>query len=637
MMDPRLIRYYDGELKHLREMGAEFAERFPKIASRLGMDDVAVADPYVERLIEGVAFLAARVHLKLDAEFPRFTQALLETIYPHYLAPTPSMLIAQCLPDQNNPNLARGGVVPRGSVMEATVKGDEATSCQFTTAQDVSLWPLELVSASYFSYAQDLALPSLPAPQPIKGGVRIRLRTTAGLKFSQISLDRLRFYLSSRDERDDTANQLYELCMAASVGVLVVAGGSQGASKSSTFLPGDSVRPVGFRDADALLPVGPRSFQGYRLLQEYFAFPQRFRFFDLELGKTTGKVDANEIELVVLFGRGDAALESVVDVANFSLFCTPAINLFPKRADRIQLSGGAYEHHVQPDRTRWLDFEVYEVTEAIGHTEGAEREQRFLPLYAARSTDGIDDETAYFTTRREPRLLTAAQRNREQRSSYPGTEVFLSLVDSAEAPFSGDLRQLSINTLCTNRDLVLQMPGGIASSALSLDIAAPIAGIRVVGRPSRPYAPLADGKVAWRAINHLSTNYLSLSNSTPQEGAAGLRDLLELYAANADASARTQIEGIRSVQVNPVVRRLPPPRLGGPKNAGLAFGRGIEVALEVDELAFQGGSAHLLGSVLNQFFARYVSINSFTETVLRSQSRGEISRWQPQWGERPTL
>jgi type VI secretion system protein ImpG len=226
------------------------------------------------------------------------------------------------------------------------------------------------------------------------------------------------------------------------------------------------------------------------------------------------------------------------------------------------------------------------------------------------------------------------------RSSYIGTEVFLALVDSAQAPYSGDLRQLSIQTLCTNRDLVLQMPVGITRTDFTLDSAAPVARIRVVSGPSRPYAPLADGAVAWRAISHLSLNYLALVDSTETEGAAALRDLLELYVSSSDLSARKQIEGIRSVRVTPIVRRLPPPR----REAGrarspsmLAFGRGVEVQVEVDELAFEGGSAFLLGSVLNHYFSRYVSLNSFTETALRSLGRGEINRWVPQWGARPTL
>ena len=636
-MDPRLLQYYNIELQHLREMGAEFAEQFPKIAARLGMNGLEVSDPYVERLIEGVGFLAARVHLKLDAEFPRFTQALLETVYPHYLAPTPSMVVAQFTPDPNEPGLATGVTVPRGSTMQGVMGGDDATACEFRTAQDVSLWPLEIVSASYFSYAPDLPLNTLPVAQRIKGGVRLTLRSTAGLKFSQTSLDRLSFYLTGRS---DVANGLYELCAASGLGVLVLPG--KGASRRHEFLPASAIQPIGFSDAEALLPVTLRSFQGYRLLQEYFAFPQRFRFLEISgLQRAISRMEGSELELVILLGRGDTNFESTVDASNLALFCTPAVNLFPKRADRIHVTDGTFEYHVVPDRTRPIDFEVYEVTSVVGHGVGADSEQEFRPFYAAYSSDEEHEHTAYFTTRREPRLISTEQRRRGARSSYIGSEVFLGLVDSAQAPFRGDLRQLSIQTMCTNRDLVLHLPVGIAKSDFALDVAAPVTKIRVIAGPSRPFALLADGHVAWRAISHLSLNYLSLVNSTPQDGAAALRDLLELYASSADVSARKQVDGVRFVRAEPVVRRVPPARdrTPGAKSAAprLAFGRGLEITVDVDELAFEGGSAFVLGSVLAQFFAGYVSINSFTETVLRSPGRGEIHRWVPQWGARPTL
>jgi len=625
-MDPRLLRYYNLELQHLRETGAEFAEQFPKIASRLGMHGLEVADPYVERLLEGVGFLAARVQLKLDAEFPRFTQALLEIVYPHYLAPTPSMLVAQLKPDPNDPNLAAGPTVPRGSTMSGLQAADDATACEFRTAHDVTLWPLEIVSAGYFSFAPDLPLNTLPVAQRIKGGVRIRLRTTAGLKFAQTPIDRVSFYLTGRD---DVANRLYELCLATSLGVLVMP--SKGSPRWHELLPAASVRPVGFEDAEALLPVTLRSFQGYRLLQEYFSFPQRFRFFELTgLARALKRVDGDQAELVILLGRGEPTLESVVDASNLALFCTPAINLFHKRADRVHVSDSAHEYHVVADRTRPLDFEIYEVTSVVGHGIGTDSDQQFLPFYSAYSSDQEHQQSAYYTTRREPRLVSATAKRRGSRSSYIGTEVFLSLVDSAQAPFSGDLRQLSIQALCTNRDLVLQMPIGVGTSDLALDVAAPVTGIRVLSGPSRPYSPLADGAVAWRAISHLSLNYLSLVQATEEQGAAALRDLLELYAANADVSARRQIEGIRSVRVGRVVRRL---RAPGP----LAFGRGLEIVVQIDELAFEGASGFLFGAVLDRYFARHVSINSFTETVLRSGARGEINRWGLQWGARPTL
>jgi type VI secretion system protein ImpG len=624
-MDPRLLDHYNTELRHLREMGMEFAQHFPKIAGRLSMNGLEVADPYVERLLEGVSFLAARVQLKLEAEFPRFTQALLEIVYPHYLAPTPSMLVAQFTPESDDPNLASGfKKVPRGTTLQGALPADHVTRCEFRTAHDVTLWPIEVVSASYFSFAPDLALNTLPVAQNIKGGVRIRLRATAGLTFARTAIDRLCFYLAGAD---DVANKLYELCAGNAVGVLV--GPPASATGPRDFLTAAHIRPVGFEEDEALLPVTLRSFHGYRLLQEYFTFPERYRFFEVRgLAPALRRSDGNEIELVVLLGRGEPTFESVVDKSNFALFCTPAINLFEKRADRVQITGSTHEFHINADRTRPLDFEIYKVTEVLGHGAGEDSEQRFLPLYAAHSSDRRNEQAAYFTTRREPRLPSSSQKRRGSRSSYIGTEVFLSLVDPLDAPFRGDLRQLSIKAECTNRDLALQMPVGGSQTDLSLEIAAPVKSIRVITGPTRPHAPLTDGAVSWRAINHLSLNYLSLVDATPQKGAASLRDLLELYAP--DGGDKKQIDGIQSMKVQPVVRRL---RVPGP----LAFGRGLELSLLVDEMAFEGGSAYLLGAVLARYFARHVSMNSFTETILRSETRGEIGRWMPQWGARPTL
>ena len=631
-MDARLLQHYNLELQHLREMGAEFAQQFPKIAGRLGMSGLEVADPYVERLLEGVGFLAARVQLKMDAEFPRFTQALLEIVLPHYLAPTPSMVVTQLKPDPREPNLATGFKVPRECIMRGMTGGDDAIACEFRTAQEVTLWPLEITSASYFSFAPDLPLNALPIAQRIKGGIRLRLRTTAGLTFKQTSIDRLCFYLSGRD---DVAIRLYELLLASGLGV--IARPLDGTSRWHEFLPARSIRSVGFADDEALLPVTLRSFAGYRLLQEYFAFPQRYLFFELSgLGRAVKRLDGNEMELALLLGRGEPTLESVVEASNFLLFCTPAVNLFPKRLDRIHVVDGDHEYHVVADRTRPQDFEIHQVTDVVGHGAGSDTERPFLPLYTAYGKDEDREHSAYFTVRREPRLVSSTQKRRGTRTSYIGTEVFLGLVDAAEAPFSGDIRQLSVQALCTNRDLVLLMPMGVGRSDFSVDMAAPVASIRVVSGPSRPYSPIADGAVSWRALSHLSLNYLSLVNTNPQEGAVALRDLLELYAPGADPSARRQIEGIRTVGVARRVRRLPVDAASR-EGLRLAFGRGVEIVVTVDELAFEGGSAYLLGAVLDHYFARHVSINSFTETVLRSDNRGEINRWMPHWGARPTL
>jgi type VI secretion system protein ImpG len=624
-MDPRLLGYYNQELQHLREMGAEFARQFPKIGARLSMDGVEVADPYVERLLEGAAFLAARVQLRLDAEFPRFTQRLLDVVYPGYLVPTPSMLIAQFEPQLTESNLARGVTVPRGSAMRAQQGKDDATACEFRTAHDVQLWPLELVSAQYFAFAPDLPIAQVPARRRVRGGVRLRLRATAGLKFNELALDRLRLFLSGNDE---VAYKLYELFEAACVGLIL--GPPSRPMPWHAFLPESAVKPVGFADEESLLPVSLRGFRGHRLLQEYFALPQRFLFFDIAgLAPTLRRHAGDELEIALLFDRDEPWLENRVDAASFALYCTPAVNVFPRRADRIHISPAQFEYHVVPDRTRPLDLEVFEVTSVTGYGVGSDSEQHFYPLYAAFHDDHPEHQ-AYFTVRREPRLLSSSQQRTGFRSSYVGTEVFISIVDPKEAPFTADLRQLALTTLCTNRDLPLQMPIGVAKTDFTLDAAAPVQAIRCAKGPSKPYSPLAAGTMAWRAVSLLSLNYLSLLDASEREGAAALRELLQLYAANVEAAAPRQIEGVRSVAARPVTRRLP---LAGP----IAFGRGLEITLGVDELAFEGGSAFLFAAVMHRFFTRHVSLNSFVETRLRSASRGEVMCWRPQCGARAIL
>ena len=624
-MDPRLLRYYNEELAHLREMGAEFARQFPKIAARLGVNGLEVSDPYVERLLEGVGFLAARVRLKLDAEFPRFTQRLLAIVYPHYLAPTPAMLVAQLQPDPGESNLAQGVTVPRGSPMRSVLGKGDTTPCEFRTAHDVVLWPLTLAAAEYFTFAPDLPLATMRYGARAKGGIRLRLKTTAGLAFKDLRLERLRVHLAGSDE---TALKLYELCLGACVGGAAAPPGPR-VPWHEPIAPG-SVRGAGFADDEALLPPTLRTFAGYRLLQEYFAFPQRFLFVDIDgLAPAVRRVAGDELEIVLFFGRGMPELESVVDASNFALFCTPAANLFPKRADRIHVDERTSDYHVVVDRTRPIDFEVYDVTSVTGYGVGSESEQPFLPFYAAYHHEPAGHH-AYYTVQREPRLVSEAQRKSGFRTSYVGSEVYLSIVDPDEAPFRTDLRQLAVGALCTNRDLPLQMPVGAGKTDLFLDVAAPVEAIRCLKGPSKPYSSLGEGPLAWRFISHLSLNYLTLFDDDEREAAAALRETLALYAATVEGSSKRQIEGLQGVRVRPAVRRLPAP---GP----ICFGRGLEIVLDVDELQFQGASAFLFGSVMERFLARHVSINAFTETVLRSTARGEIMRWMPRCGTRATI
>jgi type VI secretion system protein ImpG len=619
-MDPRLLRYYNQELLHLREMGAEFATQFPKIAARLRMEGLEVADPYVERLLEGFAFLAARLQLKLDAEFPRFTERLLEVVYPHFLWPMPSMLIARLEADPGDMGLASGAIVPRGSILRGTPARGGATACEFRTGHDVTLWPLEITGAEYFSHAAHLPLAAAPQWRQYGGGVRMTLRTTGGLDLSSVALQDLRLHFSGADE---IAWRLHELVCGHAIGVFVMAGGRH------ELLSADAIEPVGFDDDHALLPSTLRGFEGYRLMQEYFAFPQRYLFFDLRgVGPALRRLGGTEAEVVILFSRGDAQLQQAVDAGSLALHCVPAINLFEHRCDRIHVDDGAHDHHVVPDRARPMDFEVFDVIDVVGHGTGLDAERRFLPLYTAFHTE-LPGHEAYFALRREPRLLSAVQKREGPRSSYIGSEVFISVVDPDEAPYPGDLHQLGVRARCSNRDLPLLMPLGGASD-LRLEHSAPVRCVRVIKGPSRPLSAQREGNVAWRFINQLSLNHLSLLDTDAAEGAAALREMLRLYAHEGDAALQRQVEGLRSVRAQPVVRRLPMP---GP----IAFGRGVQIDLEVDELAFQGGSAFLLGCVLERYFARHVSINGFTQTRVTSPTRGAILQGRPRCGARPIL
>jgi len=226
-------------------------------------------------------------------------------------------------------------------------------------------------------------------------------------------------------------------------------------------------------------------------------------------------------------------------------------------------------------------------------------------------------------------MQSAKQKRLGTRTNYVGTEVFMSLVDPASAPYAEGLTQVSVSTLCTNRDLPLVMPTG-GKSDFALDTAAPVQAVRCVGVPSRPLEPVLDGSAAWRCISHLSLNYLSLTDLNEQEGAAALREMLRLYARDNESAVRRHLEGIRSVRVAPITRRMPG---RGP----VTFGRGMEVRLACDERAFEGSGAFLLGSVLEEFFARHTSLNSFTETALDVLGRGEVMRWPTRFGQRPLL
>ena len=627
-MDPRLLKYYNQELQHIRDVAGEFAEAYPKVAGRLALDAFECADPYVERLLEGFAFLAARVQLKIDAEFPRFTQSLLEVLYPDYLAPTPSMAIVQLSPDPGEGSLAGGFVVPRGTALRATAATGEQTACEYRTAHDVTLWPVELTEVEYFSHAGHLGqLRGQSALlERVRAGVRFRFRAGAGWTFDKLALGRLTLFLRGLEEVPMTA---YERLTGNAVSQVVVPVGD--AEGWRDVISAQHVRQVGFDDEQALLPYGDRSFQGYRLLHEYFAFPDRFMFVELDgLGPAVRRCRGNELDVLVLLDRSDALLEGALHVEHFALHCTPAINLFPKRADRIHLNERDHEYLIVPDRTRPLDFEVHRVSRVVGHGTTSEEAVDFLPLYAVDDFTSHRDSRAYFTVRRAPRLMSSEQKRRGSRSGHLGSEVYVSLVDTAEAPYKSDLKQLAVETLCTNRDLPLLMTVGGGKTDFTLETGAPVQSVRVLAGPTRPSPAWNEGEATWSLVSHLSLSHLSLVDGQPERNASALRELLALSADLGRATIRKQIDALREVASRGVLRRLPS---AGP----IVFVRGMEITVTFEETLFGGSGYFLLGAVLDRFFAKYVSINSFTETVVSTVGQGEVVRWPLRTGRRATI
>lgn len=624
-MDERFRHYYHRELEYIREMGAEFASEFPKIAGRLGLEEnpeEVCPDPYVERLLEGFAFLAARVHLKLDAEFPRFTQALLETVYPHFVEPTPSMTMVRFEPESTKGDLNEGYTVDRGTRLLSITGDSRETPCEYRTAHDTTLYPLSVREARYLS--RSLSAVELPENPGGKAALQVRLSSISGAPFNEFSIDSLPFYLGGVGR---TSMRLYEEIFAHCLGVVVQATSSP--VEWRVVLPADSISQVGFSDHEKLLPYGKRSFRGYRLIHEYFAFPNRFMFWKIDdLREGCARCEAEEMDLFVLFDRAVPELEQKVDQSHAVTFCSPAINLFPKKMDPIHVDDEFSEFHVVADKTRPRDYEVHRVTDVTGVANRRNEDREFRPFY--QRGHGEERADGYYAVQRRPRRFSSKERRKGSRSSYRGSEVYLTLVGEESSDSLSGVKQLHVNGYCTNRDLPLHMPLGVADTDFTLEDQAPISSISSISGPTQPYPASCEGELAWEAISHLSLNYLSLVDTEGGKGVDALREILNLYCPDDSQARRKELEGIRNLQTAEVVRRV---SSGVPP----AFGRGIQVKLTLEESAFAGNGPFLLGAVLERFFSEYASINSFTETIINSDSRGEIKKWPPRTGKKRNL
>lgn len=626
-MDPRLLDYYNQELICMRELAGEFAQAHPKIARRLGTQSDGVADPYVERLIESFCFMSARMQIKLDAEFPRFTGRLLEVLYPNYIAPTPSISVARLYPSRAAGDLAEGFRIARGTTFMAQIPHGERTACRFRSSQDVTLYPLEIVEARLTGIPADIAALDryVPANAQVHGALRLRLRTTGETRIADLKgLDRLPIYLAGDEQ---VASQLFELLHAAGIASITGAPGEFAARGSMLCaVSSNAVAHEGLGMNQGLLPLTWSKIHGHNLLQEYFACPGRFHFFALT-GLEAGfrRVTGREVEIVVLLDQSPDRLANLVDASRFALFCTPVINLFPKSTDRIELCARDTEFRIVPARLAPMDYEVFAVEALYGQVSAASAELEFRPLYQTLNNDE-GNHGRYFSARRERRLMSDSARRYGTRTPYIGTEMYVSLVDQHEAPYREDIRYLSVDAWVTNRDLPSLVPRNGVDD-LTFAGSGPLDSVGLILPPSAPKAPYAEREMAWRLIRHLNFNYLPLDDLDHRVGGQGLRDLLRLFLTDDDAEHRRQVESLVGVKTRPVTRKLPG---SGP----LVFGRGIECALTVDESGFSGTSPYLFGLILEQYLAQHASINAFTQTELHSMQRGRVALWPVRMGAR---
>ena len=603
-MSDTLLPYYDRELTAIKRLAAEFADTHPKIAGRLRLSADAVDDPHVARLLEGVAFLAARVHHRLDDEFPELTDALLGLLYPHYLSPMPSCIVVQlnCMA-----TLLLPAKLPSGIAFDSEPVHGEALHYRSTSA--VTLWPIEVENVRLSGLP--IVAPANPAAAGAAAMLRITLKCLApDVTFNQLGIDKLRFFL--RGPSNQTL-PLYELLCGHTISVAYA---DSAADPAPVIVPAASIKPAGFSEDEALLPWSARGFSGFRLLTEYFAFPDKFLFVDFSgMEAKTMASGGNKLEIFVYLDRPAPELERTIGQTSMALGCTPLINLFPQRCDPIRLTHTDTEYRVVADARRPRAAEVWAINRVRENmADGSFRPWRpFHRLSESDAEPGVPG--GFYHVARRP----AAQ-------GVPGTEVFLAPHDPAFDPDKPADTVLSVDALCVNRDLPTDLPfGGGHPRMRMIEGSAAVASIVPVTAPTQTLRPPLRDKSFWRLISHLAIGHLSVTGGT--DGANALKEILRLYDLRETAETHLSIEALTGISSAPGVARAP----GGTGG----FCRGLDIVLEFDPRSWQVAGLYLLASVLERFFALHGTINSFTRTkvVLRGRP-GTAASWPARSGTR---
>jgi type VI secretion system protein ImpG len=615
-MREELLEYYVRELTYLRQMGAEFARKYPGVARRLLLEPDDCGDPHVERLLEGFAFLAARVHRRIDDDFPELSEALLKIVHPSYLRPLPSMTIVECLPDPGQGKKTAGARVPRGAelISNASV---EQLPCRFRTAYDVDLWPFSVDEAEWRQPERFQRPARTSAGEQPVAGARLHLQCVGDVVLQGLPLEKLRFHLAG------DANVVYALYELLTESCIEIQLRDPKDPKKLIVLEPGHIRMAGFDADESLLPYDRRSTDGYRLLQEYFAFPEKFLFFDLGGLEPLGRAGfGNEAEIVFLFSKFERAerqqgLELGVNGRTFRLSCTPAINLFKQTAEPILLNQTKHEYTIVPDSRHSAMMEIYSLEEVVAANPKLRQSVVLEPMHAYRHQTRCRSDLAFWKATRYPNELG------EREPSV----MTISVVDLTGQVTDPEADVLTVRTLCTNFDLPTRFNFGSAAGDFEVVGHSAAKTVTALKRPTPSVDPPAGAGQTWRLISLLSLNYLSLN----EEGRVALQEILRLHNLTGSAASENQISAILHMKSSPHFAMVE-------SAFGLVPARGTLVEMELDEQQFAGGGAHLFTAVLDRFFAGYCSINSFSKLVARtSLRRGEIAQWPPRAGSQALL
>lgn len=592
------LRYYLEELSYLREMGQQFARSYPKVASRLELQPGECPDPHVERLIESFAFLTARIQSDLDTDFPEIAAELLDVLYPHYLRPVPSMAVARFDFDPERAKLTTGFEIAKHTPLFAVA--DQGAVCRMRTCYPVTLWPVKVAQAEM----------EVPERFDFLGGdvaavLRVRLESLAD-PFEVLGVDKLRFYLHGDPV---LVSRVYELLLRDTIRVAVVPHDA----KSHSYLPKNALTAVGLEDDEEVIPYPRHSHPAYRLLQEYFAFPEKFHFVDVS--GLAGRASGQSIDLLFLLDRASKR-RLLLTPDTFSLGCTPIVNLFRKTTEPIRIDQRQIEYRLVGDMRKERTTEIHSIVSVSGSSNEAESAREYAPFYSFTHGMETRKQKAFWHARRVPAA----------REDLTGTDVLLSFRDLEFKPTHPPEEVVFAHTLCTNRTLAVQLP---ADARLQTDEAIPTSRIVSLKKPTRPIDPPLGGQALWRLVSHLSLNHLSLTEE--RESLRALHEILGLYCFAESPAHWQQIRGIQAMAQRRIMRRAPTPDWKG-------FARGTEVTLTFDEENYAGSSAFLLASVLSRFFGLHASTNSFTQLVMTRVAReGESNRWPPMAGGRAVL